>query len=354
MDKDLYFSKMRETSERVFHLILKYLDRIKDVNSDLYEILMFLVNKRNHRPLLKPFLLRYSYEICGGKNWEQEIIPFCAVFELLNISSYQANSSFDNKLSIFTHDDKNSQFLASVITRELCLEILSESKDKHKNNVITVRDSLSKSNKFMYIAQHYDLNLLKISNLNKYLNDEPLYMKDYFNRCYYGTGIFNGQCTFIGGLLAGANNEQLEAIKNFGESYGIGLQIINDLADFVPPGTGEITEKVYKDQFSDLKNGKLTLGMYQILKIKKKETDWIFERIRNSDQFSNKDMVEISNIVVKENISDLVKSHSTDYANRAKEYLSIFPNSEAKYLLNLATSICNENKYLKCLNKLKA
>jgi hypothetical protein len=101
MDKNIYFSHMRETTEKVFPVIIRYAEKIREINYDLYKTVMFFIDKRRQKLLLKPFLLRLSYEICGGNEWE-EIIPACAAFELLNISSYQANSSFDNKVGILS------------------------------------------------------------------------------------------------------------------------------------------------------------------------------------------------------------------------------------------------------------
>ncbi len=353
MDKNIYFSQMKETSEEVFPYILKHTKKTREINHDLYKVLMFFIGKRNHRPLLKPFLLRLSYEICGGKQWEK-IIPVCAVFELLNISSYQANASFDNKLGVLSEEDKNSQFIASMIARELCLEILSESKrDGLEQNLIDIiGECISKSNKFIYIAQHYDLNVLNIRSLNKYLADEKLYMEDYIKRCYYGSGIFNGQCAYVGGLLSGATKGQLEALRNFGENYGTGIQIMNDLADFVPSGTDEIVNKEFQDQFSDLKNGRLTLGFYKILKIKEKKADWILDKITRNEKFKEWELNEITNLLVEEKIVDSVKSLSAEYAKKAKNCLSVFPDSDAKRALCLMTSICYENKYLKALKNL--
>lgn len=344
---------MKETTEKVFPIIAKYTERTKELNSDLYRILMFIIDKRRHRLLLRPFLTRLSYEICGGEKWET-IIPACTVSELLNISSYQANVAFDNKLGILSLKDKNSQFIASMITRELCTDILSEEKiDIDRELVSNITNLISKSNKFIYIAQHYDLNVLTTDNLNKYANDENLFMEDYIKRCYYGSGIFNGDCTQIGALLSGAKNDQIEALRSFGENYGIGLQIMNDLADFVPLGKDNIIHRYFQDQFSDLRNGRLTLGLYKILKIRKEITNRLLKKIINKEQFTDKELHEITCLLVEEGIVDTVKSLATKYAKKANESLDIFPDSDSKKFLSVMTSICYENKYLKCFPKIR-
>jgi geranylgeranyl pyrophosphate synthase len=343
---------MKETTEKVFPIIAKYTERTKELDSDLYRILMFIIDKRKQSLLLRPFLTRLSFEICGGNNLET-ILPACAVSELLNISSYQANVAFDNKLGILSLNDKNSQFIASIITRELCTDILSEEEiDIDRELVSNITNLISKSNKFIYVAQHYDLNVLTTDNLNKYANDENLFMEDYIKRCFYGSGIFNGDCTQIGALLSGAKYDQIEALRSFGENYGIGLQIMNDLADFIPPGNDNIIHRYLQDQFSDLRNGRLTLSLYKILKTRKAITNRLLEKITNKEQFTAKELDEITRMLVEEGIVDSVKSLATNYAKKANASLDIFPDSDSKKFLSAMTSIFYGNKYLKCFSEI--
>jgi hypothetical protein len=67
-----------------------------------------------------------------------------------------------------------------MITRELCNDILSEmDKGKTKEALLRIVDLVSRSNKYIYIAQHFDLNVLTIENLNRYIGDESLFMETY-------------------------------------------------------------------------------------------------------------------------------------------------------------------------------
>jgi hypothetical protein len=84
------------------------------------------------------------------------------------------------KLGYCRYKDKNTQFIASMITRELCNDILSEmDKGKTKEALLRIVDLVSRSNKYIYIAQHFDLNVLTIENLNRYIGDESLFMETY-------------------------------------------------------------------------------------------------------------------------------------------------------------------------------
>ena len=217
MEKQLYIDYLAETAQKATPVLLELVDTYKETDETLHKVLMHFVGRRLNRPLLKPALLRATYELCGGKNWER-ILPACAAFELVNISSYQANSAFDGKLQVLTPLQKEAQFIASMITRELshlCLNRLN--KDFSTPQVQALVDCVSTSNRFIYQAQHWDLNLLTWNNLQHY-REEHSFVQEYTKRCFYGSGIFTGQCAVAGAVLAGAPDKTVGALKTFGES----------------------------------------------------------------------------------------------------------------------------------------
>lgn len=349
MKKSLYFSLMRETSDLVYPLLLAKLDDIRDIDNDLQTILRYIINKRNNQHLLlKPYLLRLTYELCGGTDWTKTI-PVSAAFELLNISSYQANSSFDNKHNVLSSRQKNSQFIAAMVTREACLELLALAiADFGAETINAIANDLSICNKHIYIAQHFDLNVLTVHNLPRY-TDASIYMTDYTKRCLHGSGIFSGLCAHTGGFLAKASGEALSAVKIFGEEFGTGLHVMNDLADFVPPGTGFIGHN-FKDQFSDLKNGRLTLGCYQLFTSSTSEGKVLTNQVLTGHSFDKYEFREIAALMVKEGIVDFIKKHAIKYEKKAKKALHFFPNCRAKSLLSMMVKACHQNKFTKALS----
>lgn len=250
---------MRKTSDSVYPLIEKPILALRDEDDTLHAAVRYIVTKRDTRLLLRPFLVRLTYELCGGSNWKKTV-PVGAAFELLNISSYQANAAFDNKHRVLSLSEKNSQFMASMLTREMSSEVLAlVQNDVGKTIVETIQRDLSECNKNIYLAQHYDMNVLIMSNLTRY-NDETAYLSAYTKRCHLGCGIFTGLCARAGGLLAQGSSDSVQALIEFGEQFGIALQMVNDLADFAPPRLGGDAGRGFQDQFSDLRNGRLTLG----------------------------------------------------------------------------------------------
>ena len=117
MDRKIYIDYLNETSRMVMPIIMASIEGAVAQTPELEGILSLLTKQRLDKPLLKPTLFRLAYEVCGGKEFER-FLPFSAACEMLNISSYQANSSFDKKLGVLSKKDKDSQVIAAMITRE--------------------------------------------------------------------------------------------------------------------------------------------------------------------------------------------------------------------------------------------
>lgn len=347
MDKSHYFDLMRETTARAYPLLSRHIDSVKDIDADLHRIIRYVVDRRNNELLLKPFLLRLAYELCGGSNWEKTV-PVGAAFELLNISSYQANSSFDNKHAVLSFPEKNSQFIASMVTRELCLECLVEAERDFDMAVLDeVRRDLSTCNKHIYIAQHYDLNLLTIERFDCYA-DEDVFMREYTSRCFHGSGIFTGRCARAGALLAGASGEKCAALQAFGEEFGTGLHFMNDLADFVPSGMGQIVGRGFQDPLSDIKNGRLTLGCYLLASERESEGHRLLCDIQAGD-VSARTLTSLVSYMNRDGIIRRIRKHGKCFAEKARAAVSSFCVSEPQSLLSLMASSCYSNKYTKAL-----
>jgi len=100
MNRLEYFEELRKTSDAIKPSIEKYFAGFYQKHGGIYRSILYLVSERikKNTLLLKPFLVRLSYEVSGGKSLER-ILPICAAAELINISSYQANLSFDRRVS---------------------------------------------------------------------------------------------------------------------------------------------------------------------------------------------------------------------------------------------------------------
>ncbi|NLM28838.1 MAG: polyprenyl synthetase family protein [Methanomicrobiales archaeon] len=135
------------------------------------------------------------------------------------------------------------------------------------------------------------------------------------------TGVLYGAAAAIGGILAGANPIQADALYQFGVNSGIAFQIQDDLIDLYAS-----SEKSGKDQASDIREGKQTL-----IAIKAREKGLDLSSYRR--ELTPEEIAEVITLLENAGIIDEVRAIAVRRATVAKEALSILPDSEERRLL---------------------
>jgi heptaprenyl diphosphate synthase len=85
--------------------------------------------------------------------------------------------------------------------------------------------------------------------------------EEYYDRIAQKTGYLIAECCRLGGIVAGAEESQVQALYHYGYGIGISFQIADDLLDFFAS-----TQAVGKPVCSDLKAGILTLPVIHALR----------------------------------------------------------------------------------------
>ena len=342
METKEYFQKMRETSQVVDPIIVKSIAYLKNTNKELYE---FIINipafkKRvEKKDKIRPFLLRLSYELVGGKNWE-EIAPACAAVELLNISTYIDNAFFDNKNNIKEGDHVNYVISARIL-RNIAENILRKIRKEAPEIIV---DLLREIDHDCYIAQFQDLNQISKENNFQDFND---YLKSYLNRCEGLTGRFFENIAKIGAILAKATENQTRDLGIIGRGIGIIDQIVNDVGDFIPPNENTIDfEKVYQDQFNDIKSGKLTLPVYHVLQFGSEDNKKIISRVLGNKKACNGDLDSVAKTLIETGSILYSTKIAKEYAKEARKLLSNFEKSNARDYFKSMSRIYKTNKYM--------
>jgi len=354
ISKDAYFQEMRETWDCTREYMLKKLSELEAINKRAALAIQenAVVKKRlsleKQNVNLRPFLMRLSFEACRGYDWKR-IIPACAAAEFLNISTYIINAIFDEKGE--SRKDINQYIIAGMVFRDLASECLLEanvSLSPEENREISQR--LIEINKLSYIGQHIDLYQLKKENIADFNSFEEMKIL-YLDRTEKICGKFMENIACIGAILADATAEQLETLKNFGLSYGNGVQIANDLGDFVL-GTSQAVdfEKTYKDQYSDIRHGKLTYPIILGLEIAE-ETP--VKALLGKDNVNYKELELLTRYLKESGIFEKIKELSKAEYYECKRTLRNLPKSEARSMLSLMASMLRSNKYFTFFRKLE-
>lgn len=249
MVQENYFELMKQTSKKTDKILLPYIEGVIDEAK-------VLPKSRIGKPRLRDVIIRLGYEITGGRNSEL-IAPLCASYELLNCSTYVVNWIFDEKGGPKSKSETDNLIIGGFQLRELSQRVLRE------NNLEELTESLSLINDAVYSGQNLDLNVLTLNKIEDFKTYKD-FIRHYELRCGNLSGEFYGKCLFGGSVISRKENKQLYEI---GKMLGIGGQASNDLGDFALPKKNlSVCEKPYKDQLSDLKQGKLTLPVYFLIK----------------------------------------------------------------------------------------
>ena len=344
--KNNYFKLMSETTQITKPLIWDCLTTIEE--DKLRRTVLFYPKSRfSKRGLfLRPLLIRLSYEAAGGNDWKN-IVPIYAAYELLNISTYQANLSFDKKRGVSTSSEINNQFISSMITRELAQNLVYE---KLHDSLYLDRllDSINKINLHIYKGQFYDLNVLHKDNWEGFKTMHE-YMEVYNKKCLYLSGIFFQECAYIGSILGENRNNVAVPLSNFGRYFGIGLHIVNDIANFIPINnfTGED-----KDVYADLKNNRLTLPIYYLLRYGSEYDRGKFIKLWNSKPITNDTCFNMVQILINSEAIYYAKKIAKIFMKKAKQCLTDLENDEISANLSTMVSVLKSNKYFNFLNRM--
>lgn len=350
MSRAVYFDYLKETASHIGPYLAKLLEPYRDQDKGLYDELMLFTQTRLARPLQKPALFRLCYEVCGGKDWEQ-IIPVAAAFELLNISSYQANASFDNKLGALSKEQKDAQFICSMVSREIATSALRDCSSLSDSDIAKLEASFGEINRQIYQAQYLDLFVLIVDNVDKYRNNEALYLSDYDRRCRMGSGVFNREICHWGSYLADGNDNQLNMLRSFGEEFGVALQIANDIGDYAPFDKDEPNPRDYQDRNSDLLNGRLTPILYRLLRYASDDISEILSTLKRDCIWPMNQNRKVSNLCVEHGALQYAKLLANSRVSIAKNALRSIPkNNQTPLLMQMAT-IAENNKFTTAFRK---
>jgi geranylgeranyl diphosphate synthase type I len=110
-------------------------------------------------------------------------------------------------------------------------------------------------------------------------NNKRVTEQEYFEMVEQKTAVIYAAAASMGGILADANNEEINALWDLGIAMGTGFQIRDDVLDLITP-----FEILGKDRASDLVEGKMTLIMIHALRhgvkleIKPNVSEWDIQK----------------------------------------------------------------------------
>lgn len=180
------------------------------------------------------------------------------------------------------------------------------------------------------IAQGEVMQLLNCQN-------SDLTESEYYQVIERKTAVLFQAATQIGGVLAGANPEQEEALRQYGLHLGNAFQIIDDVLDYESDA-----QTMGKEVGDDLSEGKTTMPMiYAMEHANESEQQLLKQAIDNADTTQIDQVIKILN---KVGAFDYTRAQAQKSADLAKAQLSALDDSEFKQALELLCELSLKRK----------
>ncbi|HID71985.1 MAG TPA: polyprenyl synthetase family protein, partial [Thermoplasmata archaeon] len=131
-----------------------------------------------------------------------------------------------------------------------------------------------------------------------------------------------------GALIAGASQEDVKNMKEFGRLSGIAFQICDDLLDIVG-----VEKEIGKPKWSDIRKGKKTLMVIHALQHASDEEKKILKKALGKRNASDEEVEASVSVMEKLGSISNARKLAKEYRDKAKKCLEKIPDSEYRRLL---------------------
>ncbi|WP_209598666.1 polyprenyl synthetase family protein [Ruegeria sp. HKCCSP351] len=142
------------------------------------------------------------------------------------------------------------------------------------------------------------------------------------------TAALFSAATEVGGVIAGASEEQVKALFDYGDALGIAFQIADDLLDY--QGDSKTTGKNVGDDFRERK---LTLPVIKAVAQSTPEERAFWERTIEKGRQQDGDLDHALGLMDKYTTLEKTRQDALGWANKAKASLDFLPDHEIRSLL---------------------
>jgi octaprenyl-diphosphate synthase len=165
--------------------------------------------------------------------------------------------------------------------------------------------------------------LLQIDNRNNLDLDEETYLKIISRK----TAVLCATCCLLGAKLAGADDEQVRALEDYGLSLGTAFQIQDDILDLI----GDMGV-VGKTLGSDIEKGKMTLPMIHFLRTAPREHRELLRSLLSGRIVDQTE--KIRNLILPSDSIAYAQARAGQWVDRARSALASLAETPARRALD--------------------
>lgn len=165
--------------------------------------------------------------------------------------------------------------------------------------------------------------LLQIERLGKTIT-----LEEHFELIYRKTACLFSVCMKLGGILGEVDDAALQRLADYGRNLGMAFQIVDDVLDLTAS-----EEVLGKPVASDLREGKATMAVIHALEHCTPEERSTIESVLSNGGFNGITPDDIVAILKRHGSIDAAYALALEFANKAREAICTFPDSEIKRVL---------------------
>ncbi len=143
-----------------------------------------------------------------------------------------------------------------------------------------------------------------------------------------------------GALIAGSEAAAVAALTEFGLNLGIGYQLVDDALDFIAK-----EDRLGKPVGNDFKEGKVTFPVFHVLRAGSEADRSRLRELAAAESIRESDLAEVKEMVERHGAVAATMEQVHAYLEKAKESLSIFPDSAAKRSLVLMVDFVRDRDW---------
>lgn len=154
--------------------------------------------------------------------------------------------------------------------------------------------------------------------------DEPCYLQVIYKK----TATLLAACASIGAISAGADDEQVSLMREFGIQLGYAFQIKDDIFDYFKESN------IGKPTGNDIREGKVTLPLLYALRQGGREVE-TFRRMILSKDFTDEHVEQLIAFAKAQGGIEYAEKKMVEFQQKAIELLAQLPDSPAKQSLKI-------------------
>lgn len=152
-------------------------------------------------------------------------------------------------------------------------------------------------------------------------------------------------CLQGGALLAQAQEEVASLLGDIGLALGTAGQMVNDLADLLPPRLAGPDLNGYKTPYSDIRNGRVTYPLFHLFSRCDQQDQTFLVRLLGAGYIGDQDGEHLLRLLCTNGTIIAIRRLVAKHYYTLKKELRGLPSCEARDMLSVSFSSLLTNKY---------